>query len=98
MGAALAVLMPIAAHAQDPIKIGFITTFSGPGGAVGQDLAGGFKLALKSLNNQLGADRFRCFADDEAAPDEVRLQPSTIRLQPSTISKGGEALFRLEAG
>ena len=44
-GAVFAALMPLVAHAQGPIKIGFITTFSGPSGVLGQDLADGFKLA-----------------------------------------------------
>jgi branched-chain amino acid transport system substrate-binding protein len=71
--AALAALMPSVANAQDPIKIGFITTFSGPSGVLGQDLADGFKLALKSSNDRLGGRQVEVFyADDKAAPDQGR--------------------------
>ncbi len=34
------------AHAQSDVKIGFVTTFSGPAAAVGNDLRDGFELAL----------------------------------------------------
>ena len=51
--AALAVLT-LSAPAQEPIKIGFISTFSGPSGNLGQELFDGFKLGLKSVGNKAG--------------------------------------------
>ncbi|TXI08687.1 MAG: ABC transporter substrate-binding protein, partial [Rhizobium sp.] len=35
-----------AAFAADPVKIGVITTLSGPGGYLGQDVRDGMKLAI----------------------------------------------------
>ena len=40
------------AHAQ--VKIGFITTLSGPGGYLGEDLRDGFNLAVKQEGGKLG--------------------------------------------
>lgn len=46
--------MATAAHAADKIKVGFVSTLSGPGGALGVDIRDGFQLALKHRNGQLG--------------------------------------------
>ncbi|MGZ9112543.1 MAG: ABC transporter substrate-binding protein, partial [Rhodoplanes sp.] len=51
---ALGAIVSPSAKAQEPIKIGFISTFSGPTGGLGQELFDGFKLGLKSVGNKLG--------------------------------------------
>ena len=71
--AVFAVMLPIAAMAQDPIKIGFISTFSGPAGGLGQELLDGFKLGLKKLDNKLGGRPVELIqGDDQAKPDVGR--------------------------
>jgi branched-chain amino acid transport system substrate-binding protein len=40
--------------AQEPVKIGFITTLSGPGGYLGQDLRDAFQLAVNAQGGTLG--------------------------------------------
>lgn len=42
------------AHAADPLKIGFLTTLSGPGAVLGQDFRDGFNLAVKHSGGTLG--------------------------------------------
>ncbi|WP_397473439.1 ABC transporter substrate-binding protein [Pusillimonas sp.] len=42
------------AHAADSIKVGFLSTLSGPGGALGIDIRDGFQLALKHAGGKLG--------------------------------------------
>ena len=42
-----------AASAQEKLKIGLITTLSGPPAALGQQQRNGFTLALKALGNKL---------------------------------------------
>lgn len=55
---------------QSPIRIGFISTMSGPAGVLGQDLADGFKLGLQHSDNKLGGRAIKMFwGDDEAKPD-----------------------------
>lgn len=49
-----AVAMASAAHAADTIKVGFMTTLSGPGGVAGVDIRDGFQLAMKHLDGKLG--------------------------------------------
>src|ERR1700742_1110345 len=55
VGALAAVLIgATAAAAQEPLKIGMITTLSGPGGYLGQDIRDAFNLAVKMQGGKLG--------------------------------------------
>ncbi len=62
-----------AVRAEEPIRIGFISTFSGPQASLGQEQADGFKLALQKLGNKLGGRSVEVFyGDDQAKPDVAR--------------------------
>ena len=54
LAAALGPMGALPSHAADSIKVGFLTTLSGPGGALGIDARDGFKLALTHLGDKLG--------------------------------------------
>jgi branched-chain amino acid transport system substrate-binding protein len=41
-------------YAADKVKVGLVSTLSGPAGALGVDMRDGFNLALKHLNGRLG--------------------------------------------
>jgi branched-chain amino acid transport system substrate-binding protein len=72
LAASAAILSPCA-NAAEPIKIGFISTFSGPGGQLGQELLEGFKLGLKSTGGTLGGRTVEIIeGDDQAKPDVGR--------------------------
>jgi branched-chain amino acid transport system substrate-binding protein len=61
------------ASAQEPIKIGFISTFSGPSGVLGQELLDGFKLGIESLGGKLGGRPALIIeGDDQTKPDVGR--------------------------
>lgn len=69
----IASLLPLSAWAQAPVKIGFISTFSGPQGVLGQELFDGFKLGLKSTGNTAGGRPVELIqGDDQAKPDVGR--------------------------
>ena len=58
------------ACAQDNLKVGVITTLSGPPAVLGQQLRNGFELAVKMLGGKLGGrDTEILVADDELKPD-----------------------------
>lgn len=60
-------------QAADAVKIGYLTTLSGPGAAVGQEIRDGFSLALKLSGDKLGglpADV--TMADDQQNPEHAR--------------------------
>ena len=59
-----------AAAAQDKLKIGLITTLSGPAATLGQQQRNGLELAIKTLSNKLGGrDVELLVQDDELKPD-----------------------------
>jgi len=58
------------AQAQDKIKIGIITTLTGPPAVLGGQLRNGFNLAVKTLGGKLGDREAEIIvADDELKPD-----------------------------
>lgn len=69
---AAAALMGIAAQAQaqEKLKVGIITTLSGPPAVLGQQLRNGFQLAVKNLGGKLGGREVELIVqDDELKPD-----------------------------
>ncbi|CAH0342421.1 ABC transporter substrate-binding protein [Rhizobium sp. CECT 9324] len=55
-----------AALAQDAVKIGVITTLSGPGGYLGQDVRDGMKLAIDMEGGKLGGVPVELVVEDDA--------------------------------
>ncbi|MEJ8856940.1 ABC transporter substrate-binding protein [Variovorax robiniae] len=61
------------AHAADKIKVGFLSTLSGPGGALGVDIRDGFQLALKHRGDKLGGLPVELsIVDDQQSADTGR--------------------------
>jgi len=59
-----------AATAQEKLKIGLITTLSGPAAALGQQQRNGLQLAIRTLGNKLGGREVEVLIqDDELKPD-----------------------------
>ncbi len=58
------------ALAQQKVKIGFITTLSGPQGAIGNDMRNSVELALEHLGRKVGGlDTEIIYGDDQVKPD-----------------------------
>ena len=55
------------AAAAEPVKIGVITTLSGPGGYLGQDVRDGMKLAIDAEGGKLGGVPVELKVEDDAA-------------------------------
>ena len=71
LGAALG--LAFNACAADKIKVGMLTTLSGPGAALGVDIRDGFNLALKHSGNKLGGLPAELVIDDDALnPDTAK--------------------------
>src|SRR5260221_13378513 len=65
--------MAFAADAADKVKVGFISTLSGPSGAIGVDIRDAFVLAVKMNGNQLGGLPAEVLiGDDQFKPDVGR--------------------------
>lgn len=69
VGACLAILIGWAAPAlaQTPVKIGIITSLSGPGGYLGQDIRDGFELAIDMGGGKLGGVPVQVVVEDDGA-------------------------------
>jgi branched-chain amino acid transport system substrate-binding protein len=62
-----------AAHAADRVKVGFLSTLSGPGAGLGVDIQDGFNLALKSTGGKLGGLPTEVLAvDDQQNPETAK--------------------------
>jgi len=55
------------ASAQEPVKIGLITSLSGPGGYLGQDIRDGFELAINMGGGKLGGVPVQVVVEDDGA-------------------------------
>lgn len=64
--AALAFLVGCPAFAQQPLKIGMVTTLSGPGGYLGQDVRDAFNLAIELEGGKLGGAPVQLLVEDDA--------------------------------
>jgi len=60
--------------AQAQIRIGFMTTLSGPGAALGQDQYDAFMLAVEQRNGKLGDSEIRIFKEDDQQKPDVAVQ------------------------
>src|SRR4051794_28853371 len=78
IAAAAAMLLSLSAHAADNvkatnIKIGFVTTLSGPAGIIGKHMKDAADLALSMLGSKIGGVPAEIvFADDQFKPDVGR--------------------------
>jgi len=67
---AVAALLSFSAQAASELKIGFLSTLSGPAGAIGVEIRDGFNLALKLAGGKLGGLPTEVvYADDTLNPE-----------------------------
>src|SRR5579872_6917293 len=70
VGAALALASGPALAQNKTVKIGFISTFSGPPAAIGNDMRNSFELGLDHLGRKLGGLPIEViYEDDQTKPD-----------------------------
>lgn len=86
---ALALLLSVAGHAQaqDPVRIGFITTLSTPAGYIGQDERDGFMLAVKEEGGKLGGIPVSVQIEDDG------LKPASGKQTVERMLQDGIKLF-----
>ena len=83
--AALALGMFSPALAQEALKIGFIGTLSGPGGALGQDQYDAFMLAIEQRGGKLGDIPVTVIKEDDQLKPDVGVQAATKLLQSDKV-------------
>ena len=82
--AALAFALP--ALAQTPIKIGFISTFSGPQAAIGEDMRRSVELAKEHLGGKMGGKPFEIVYEDDQFKPDVGKQKSEKLVQQDKVN------------
>jgi len=75
------------AQAQDPVRIGFITTLSSPSGYLGEDSRDGFQLAIDQEGGKLGGVPVNLLVEDDG------LQPARAKQIIDRMSLDGITLY-----
>jgi branched-chain amino acid transport system substrate-binding protein len=73
---ALVALGAAPAWAQQPVKIGFVSTFSGPTAVIGNDMRNSFELALDHLGRKMAGRPVEVIYEDDQQKPEVGVQKS----------------------
>jgi branched-chain amino acid transport system substrate-binding protein len=67
------------AVAQEPVKIGFVATFSGPAAVIGTDMRDAFELALDNLGRKFGDRPVNViYEDDQQKPEAGKLKTDKL--------------------
>ena len=74
------------AMAQAPIKIGFISTFSGPQAAIGEDMRRSVELAKEHLGGKMGGRPFEIIYEDDQFKPDVGKQRSEKLVQQDKVN------------
>lgn len=84
-GSALLAASAAFAQAQQPIKIGFMATFSGPVSVPGQEMYDGFMLAVEERGGKLGGVPVEILKEDDQFKPEVASQIVTKLIERENV-------------
>src|SRR5436189_3431235 len=83
--AVLALATAPAVAQQKTIKIGFISTFSGPPAAIGNDMRNSFELALDHHGRKIGGLPVEVIYEEDQTKPEVGVQETTKMLESDKV-------------
>jgi len=76
---------PVRAQNND-VKIGFVTTFSGSAGVVGQDMRDGFELALDHLGRRMAGKSVQVIYEDDTLKPDIGKQKTEKLIQSDKVN------------
>lgn len=85
LAGAAVLLGMVPAAAQNPVKIGFISTFSGPVAVIGNDMRNSFELALDHLGRKVGGRPVEVIYEDDGFKPEVGKQKTDKLVQSDHV-------------
>ena len=86
MGTVALVALGVApAAAQQPVKIGFISTFSGPTAVIGNDMRNSFEIALDHLGRKMAGKPVEVVYEDDQQKPEVGVQKSQKLIESDKV-------------
>jgi branched-chain amino acid transport system substrate-binding protein len=71
---ALVALGAAPAWAQQPVKIGFVSTFSGPTAVIGNDMRNSFELALDHMGRKMAGKSVEVIYEDDGQKPDIGKQ------------------------
>ena len=83
---ALAALGTAPAVAQQSVKIGFVSTFSGPTAVIGNDMRNSFELALDHLGRKMGGLPVEVIYEDDQQKPEVGKQKTEKLIESDRVN------------
>jgi branched-chain amino acid transport system substrate-binding protein len=84
--AALLALGSVPAAAQQSVKIGFVSTFSGPTAVIGNDMRNSFDLALDHLGHKMAGKPVEVVYEDDQQKPEVGVQKSQKLIESDKVN------------
>lgn len=91
---ALASALSVSAYAADKIKVGFISTLSGPGGVLGAAIRDGFNLALEHTGGKLGGLPAEVLIEDDQQKPDVAKQLADKLVKRDKVDFGTGIVFQ----
>jgi branched-chain amino acid transport system substrate-binding protein len=85
LGGMLVLSAAPAAAQQKPVKIGFISTFSGPTAAIGNDMRNSFELGLDHLGRKMGNSPVEIIYEDDQQKPEVGKQKTDKLIESDKV-------------
>jgi branched-chain amino acid transport system substrate-binding protein len=82
---ALVALGTVPAVAQQSVKIGFVSTFSGPTAVIGTDMRNSFEVALEHLGRKMGGKPVEVIYEDDQQKPEVGVQKSQKLIESDKV-------------
>src|ERR1700709_1639517 len=82
---AVALALANPAIAADTIKIGFVSTFSGPTAVIGNDMRNSFELALDHLGRKMGGKPVEVIYEDDQQKPEVGVQKTQKLIESDKV-------------
>jgi branched-chain amino acid transport system substrate-binding protein len=83
---ALVALGTVPAAAQQSVKIGFVSTFSGPTAVIGNDMRNSFELALDHLGRKMAGKPVEVIYEDDQQKPEVGKQKTEKLIQSDKVN------------
>ena len=85
LAGAMALALASPASAGDTIKIGFVSTFSGPTAVIGNDMRNSFELALDHLGRKMGGKPVEVIYEDDGQKPDVGKQKTEKLVQSDHV-------------
>ncbi len=86
VGLAAASIASAPACAADAIKIGFVSTFSGPPASIGNDMRDGFNLGIRNLGGKMAGRPVEVIYEDDTSKPEVGKQKTDKLIESDHVN------------